>query len=66
MIAGRDLRHDAAVAHARVLRGDFAGQQVASAQDRDRGFIARGFEREDGAHTQGHVTRASVRHRGTC
>ncbi len=54
MIAGSNLRDDATVRFMRgVLRRDFAGEQIAPAQDRDRGFVTGGFQREDGAHTEG-------------
>ena len=32
------------------LRSDFAGEQLASAQDRDRGLVAGSFDREDGLY----------------
>src|SRR5438874_6086607 len=54
MIAGRDFRHYAAEFFMlRSLRGHFAGEQlraalaVSAAQDRHRGLVTRGFDREN-------------------
>ena len=50
MIARGDFRHDAAVRLVHGdLRGDFAGEQPAIAQDRHRRFIAGSLQREDAA-----------------
>ena len=54
MIAGRNFRHYAAEFFmVRNLRGHFAGEQlraalaVSAAQDRHRGLVTRGFDREN-------------------
>jgi hypothetical protein len=47
VIAGGDFRDDAAGDGVEGdLRGDFAGEKLRAAEDRDRGFIARGFDGE--------------------